>query len=238
LRLEIGDSEVRVWAFPLDVATPVVEQLARALSEDERARADRFVFDRDRRRFQAARGWLRAVLGQCLDIDAGEVRFDYSAAGKPSLAAAENLRLLHFNLSHSEDLAVVAVTPLAPLGIDVERLRPLDDADALVARFFSSNEIRAFTVLPADQRVAAFFALWTRKEALLKATGEGLGQPLSLVEVSFLPAEPARVVAIADRADRAARWRLEHLTPRTGFVGAVAIERTDARVLPCEWGWP
>lgn len=229
--MQIGVSEVHVWALPLDAPQHVVERLSPALSDDERTRADRFVFERDRRRFVAARGWLRAVLGQCLGVDAGEVRFEYSAAGKPSIAPRPNQRPLHFNLSHSEELAVVAVTPLAPLGVDVERVRPLDDADALVARFFSRNEHRAFSALPADQRPPAFFALWTRKEALLKATGEGLGQPLSLVEVSFLPSEPARVIAIAGSGDRAASWRLEHLSPRAGYAGAVAIERTDAQLI-------
>lgn len=232
--IQIGDADVRVWAFPLDVAERVFDQLSSTLSADERARADRFVFDRDRRRFTTARGRLRTLLGQCIDVDAGAVRFDYSTAGKPSLANASNGLPLHFNLAHSEDVAVVAVTHLAPLGVDVEWVRPLEDAGALVARFFSSNENRVFNALPPDQRLDAFFRLWTRKEALLKATGEGLGKPLSLVEVSFLAGEPARLIAIDDRVASAADWRLEHLSPRAGFVGAVAIERPDARVLPCQ----
>ena len=215
------DGDVRVWTFPLDPSEDVVVRLSGVLSPDEQARADRFVFDRDRRRFRAARGWLRTLLGRCLEIDPAAVRFEYSKTGKPCLPAAP----LHFNLAHSDDLAVVAVTGVAPVGIDVERVRPLEHAADLVARFFSPRETRVFQSLPSDRQLTAFFNLWTRKEAVLKATGAGLTTPLHRVEVSFLPDAPARLIAIDQRPDLAAAWRIDHLSPCDGFVGAVAIER-------------
>jgi len=225
--------DVALWAVPLAVPDAIFNRLAANLADDEHARANRFRFDRDRRRFTAARGWLRALLGACVDADPAALRFEYAEKGKPSLAHVADRDDVYFNLAHSHDLAVVAVTRLAPLGVDVEYLRPLTDAAQLVERFFSRRENEAFQALPEAQRTAAFFNLWTRKEALIKATGLGLSQPLNRVDVSFLPDEPATLLALDGRADLAQSWRLEHLTLDDGYVGAVAIERAGARVLPC-----
>ncbi|HLP78521.1 MAG TPA: 4'-phosphopantetheinyl transferase superfamily protein, partial [Candidatus Paceibacterota bacterium] len=131
---------------------------------------------------------------------------------------------LHFNLAHTGDLAVLGVSRLGPLGVDVETIRPVKDADDLVARFFSPRESESFQRLTSDRKVNAFFNLWTRKEALLKASGEGISGGLNRTEVSFLPGEPARVIAIDEQAARTP-WTLEAFTPAVGFVGAVAIRQ-------------
>jgi 4'-phosphopantetheinyl transferase len=152
------------------------------------------------------------------------LRFNYLENGKPRLSDEFAVAEIHFNLAHTGDLALIALTRVGPVGVDVERVRPMENADDLVARFFSPREDKLFQTVAADEKPAAFFNLWTRKEALLKATGEGITRSLSLVEVSFLPGEPARLLAISGDEQRAAKWVLRDFAPANGFTGAVAIE--------------
>ena len=189
----------------------LLETYAQTLSPDEKARADRFRFDKHRNRFIAGRGILREILGQYLRASAEELRFGYSAKGKPEFAVESQGGGIHFNLAHSEDLALIAVTRIGQVGVDVECVRAMKDMDQLVARFFSARENELFQKVSAAEKPAAFFNLWTRKEALLKATGEGITRSLSLVEVSFLPGEPARLVAVAGDVEKAKEWSLKEL---------------------------
>src|SRR5262249_30459782 len=147
----------------------------------------------------------------------------YANHGKPSLTAKFADAGIHFNLAHSDDLALFAFTRAGEVGVDVEWIRPLKDMEELVARFFSARESELFRELAASERPAAFFNLWTRKEAMLKATGEGIAGSLSAIEVTLLPGEPARVMRIAGDAQAAAQWSLSELSPVEGFVGAVAV---------------
>ncbi|HWD94265.1 MAG TPA: 4'-phosphopantetheinyl transferase superfamily protein [Verrucomicrobiae bacterium] len=220
----LADNEVHVWATTLAVPARVLEEFAAILSPDEIDRAHKFKFEKHRNRYIAGRGALRKILGKYLRGDAAAARFVYSANGKPALAGDFAGAGLHFNLAHTEDLALVAVTRIGVVGVDVECVRPVKEMDALVARFFSPRENEAFQKVADEIKPAAFFNLWTRKEALLKATGEGITRSLSLVEVSFLPGEPARLEAIAGDAEKAAQWSLRELTPAAGFTGAVAIQ--------------
>jgi 4'-phosphopantetheinyl transferase len=223
----LTENEVHVWAAALDLAPEKLAWLAAALSPDELARAERFRFPQLRTRFTAARGQLRKLLGQYLQLDPASLEFAYTARGKPGLAGAAAGRL-HFNLAHSQDLALIAVTRLAPLGVDVEKIRPMPDALAIAERFFSTAERAAFETLPSAAHDVAFFHLWTRKEAWLKATGDGIAESLSKIEVAFLPGEPARVRAIAGDAAAGDAWSLCELNPAGGFVGAVAIPSRQA----------
>lgn len=224
--LQLASDEIHVWAAPLAIARGILNAYAATLSPDEKARAERFKFEKHRHRFIAGRGMLRTILGRYLLADPATLRFDYLTNGKPALASYAS-RGIHFNLSHSEDLALVAVTRIGIVGVDVESVRAIEDADGLVARFFSPRENETFQKVPSGEKPAAFFNLWTRKEALLKATGEGITRSLSLVEVSFLPGEPARLLAVSGDTVKAARWSLVDLQPARGFVGAVAIEVKD-----------
>jgi 4'-phosphopantetheinyl transferase len=218
-----------VRAAPLDLPVEQLAPLTETLSAAEKDRAGKFKFDRHRNRFVAGRGWLRATLAAYLHVEPVRLDFIYSPQGKPALVPELNPAQIHFNLAHSGDLALLAITRVGPVGIDVERIREVKDAADLVARFFCARENELFQRLPATEKPAAFFNLWTRKEALLKATGEGIGKALSEVEVSFLPGEPASLVSIAGDTDRAARWSLHELTPAAGYVGAVAIEAQNVR---------
>jgi 4'-phosphopantetheinyl transferase len=187
-------------------------------------------FDVHRDRFIAGRGWLRTVLGRYLQTDPALIDFTYSKLGKPALPIAFESTKLNFNLAHSEDLALLAVTQLGTVGVDVECIRPIKNVEDLVARFFSRRENELFQKLPLEERPAAFFNLWTRKEALLKATGEGIAGGLDRVEVSFQAHEPAQLLALPDGSGEAAQWSLSELIPAPGFCGAVAIQSKPIHV--------
>jgi 4'-phosphopantetheinyl transferase len=137
---------------------------------------------------------------------------------------------LHFNLAHSGELALLALTRAGEVGVDVERIRPMPDALELAARFFSPREVAALQTVPPDDANAAFFRLWTRKEAWLKATGEGIAESLARVEVTCRAEEACRVVAIGGDAAAAAEWSLHSLEPAAGCLGALAIRRRDVRL--------
>ncbi len=236
----LGETDVHVWAVPLDVATATLSTLAAWLSPAELKQAARFHFEQHRNRFIAARGHLRIALGAYLEANPAAIAFDFGPQGKPALGGSFAHAGLHFNLSHSGDLALLAVTRLAPVGIDLEQVRALPDAQQLVARFFSARENHDFCSLPVEQQPAAFFNLWTRKEAWLKATGEGIGHLLSKVEVSFLPGQPARLLSLPEGAAAdeltAGGWHLQDLAPAPGFAAALAIQAERAQIH--NWRFP
>jgi 4'-phosphopantetheinyl transferase len=229
--LQLGENAAHVWAAPLDVTAEVLANLTETLSPDEKERAAKFKFERHRNRFCVGRGWLREILGRYLQSKPGELRFNYSSNSKPALSAVFASAGIHFNLAHSEDLALLAVTRAGPVGVDVECVREIKNVGELVARFFSQRESELFQKLSAGEKRIAFFNLWTRKEALLKATGEGITGGLNRVEVSFLPGKPTRLLAISGDETKAARWTLKELTPANGFVGALAIHATNACIV-------
>ncbi|HEX7117826.1 MAG TPA: 4'-phosphopantetheinyl transferase superfamily protein [Longimicrobiales bacterium] len=204
--------EVHVWATKLDLPALAAERLAGTLSPDEAARAGRLRAARDRDRYIAARGSLRTVLARYLDADPAALRFDYGANGKPRLAGGGDAPL-RFNLSHADELALIAVGRDAELGVDVERVRPLPGADAVAARVFPPTELSRWRALPEAERPLAFFTFWTRIEARLKARGSGIWKAPSL--------------------DDAAE-SLHELHPADDFVAALAVlgeTRVELRTL-------
>lgn len=220
---------VHVWAWSLDMSAERIVALAATLSPDERGRAGKFGTAQLRHRFIVGRGVMRAVLADYLQAAPAELEFSYTSRGKPALAGSAAGRL-HFNLAHSHGLALLAVTHVAALGVDVERVRPFPNATGIAERFFSAGEIAAFQTLPLGAREAAFFQLWTRKEAWLKATGDGITASLSKVEVAFLPDEPPGVRAIAGDPAAGKTWSICPLSPADGFVGALAIPARDTEL--------
>ena len=233
--LDARDNEIHVFAAPLDLPPLELERRAATLSPGEKERAGKFKFEKHRNRFIAGRGLMRETLGRVLQSNPAALEFGYSERGKPELAAPFLTSGIHFNLAHSENLALLAVTRIGSVGVDVEHIRPVNNVEELVARFFSKRENELFQKLADTGKPAAFFNLWTRKEALLKATGEGIGSRLNLVEVSFLPGEPAQLLAISEDTALAAQWTLQAFSPAPGFVGALAIQSQNPRV-SC-WTW-
>lgn len=212
--------EVALHVWPLDVSEEERARLGKFLSEDERARAARFVFERDQRRFVAARGRLREVLGAVVGARPATIAFTTSAHGKPALGSGE----VAFNLSHSSGLAALGIARGLAIGVDIEEVRPLKENVA--ERFFSKREVAALRALGASEQLEAFYRCWTRKEAIVKAIGEGLSHPLDTFDVTIgIDAQVERF-----EGDDAMAWRLTHFEPAPGFMGAVAC-RTDGRPL-------
>jgi 4'-phosphopantetheinyl transferase len=216
--------DAAIWLADLDAAEAGDAALA-LLSEDERVRAGRFVFDIHRRRFVACRAWLRTLLAERLGRPAASLRFDYGPVGKPSLADGGTVR---FNVSHSDRYALVGMADGAEIGVDIERLRPLSDMNALAERVFSTAERAALGRVPAERKIEAFFAGWTRKESYIKARGEGIGL-LGAIEVSLSPGDAPRLIRVAGQPAELERWSLEALSPVPGFAGAVCLEGRDRR---------
>lgn len=223
----LAEGDVHLWRFTLDASAALLERAARVLAEDERERAARFRFDVHRDRFVAARAMLRALLGAYTGAAAGEVRFAYEPHGKPRLASGE----LRFNVSHSHDAALLGVTRARELGVDLERIRTDVRWDEVERQFFARAEQAALGRYEGDLHPTAFFACWTRKEAYVKARGEGLSLPLDAFEVDVTPS--ARDVALRVPADPAlaARWRLRAFSPWAGYAAAVAAEPPWSPVL-------
>jgi 4'-phosphopantetheinyl transferase len=220
-RLAMGGQDVHLWAWRLGRSGHDNPRLARLLSEDERDRAARFHEGRDRIRFVAARGMMRELLGRYCGQPAGALRFVYGAQGKPALGGPGP----QFSLSRRGDLAILAVSKEAAIGVDIERLILPPGAATILRDNASPAEIDEYARLPAQDRAQSFFCWWTRKEAVVKALGGGLSVPLSCFDV---PIE----MAIAETPGGSVRrlggvWTLRHLQPHDGYIGALAFEGTS-----------
>jgi 4'-phosphopantetheinyl transferase len=227
-RFSLPADEVHVWRTSLERPPAAVERLRLLLSRDECARADRFRFERDRSRYVVGRALLRLLLGRYLGQEPEEVRFEYGAYEKPYLAGTP----LWFNLSHSGTVALYAFTAAAEVGIDVE----VDEGDfareRIAERFFSPTEVAALRSLPESLQARAFLTCWTRKEAFIKARGDGLSLPLDSFDVSLAPQAPPGLLRTAWSDEEPAHWRLEDLSdPAEGYVAALALRRQGARVV-------
>ena len=229
--LKLIDGVVHVFCAPLDLPAMRLKELARWLSQDERQRAERFHLERDHRRFIAGRGTLREILAKLLDANPGGLQFSYGEFGKPQIAASVAAETLHFNVAHSDSIAVYAMAK-RELGVDVERIRAMDEAEKIATRFFSSRENSCLQALVADQRQEAFFNCWTRKEAYLKAIGSRVDDSLSQIEVSLAPGEAAELFSTPEDSQP---WQLHSLNPAAGFVAALAVRPADSQV-NC-WSW-
>ncbi|HEY0100012.1 MAG TPA: 4'-phosphopantetheinyl transferase superfamily protein [Pyrinomonadaceae bacterium] len=223
-RTLLADGEVHVWRAELNPDGSVLGELAEALSPDERLRASKFHFQRDRDHFVAARGRLREILSRYAGTAAGRLRFSYDKYGKPSLVGEAGGGALRFNVSHSNGVALYAVTVGHEVGVDVEFVREDFASLEIAERFFSRREVAALLALAPGQRASAFFDCWTRKEAYIKARGEGLSHPLHLFTVSLAPGQPAALLYTEDDEQEAARWSLVELFPGAGYRGALAVE--------------
>lgn len=226
--LEMGD--VHVWRADLTSRTLSREHLLRSLSSDERLRASRFRFLKDRDHFVAARGALRSILGRYIGIEASRLQFVYGPHGKPRLAGAVGGHRIEFNLAHSNGLGLVAVALSRPLGVDLERIRPDVAGEEIAERFFAPAEVRALRGLPQAKQDLAFFRCWTRKEAYIKARGEGLSMPLSRFCVSLSPGESPALLRVEGDPAEISRWSFRELAPGPGYVAALAVEGRIARL--------
>lgn len=207
--------QLHVWSGIYNEA----DQLdGRTLSPDEQVRSQRFRFAHDRGMFLFSHGLLRSLLAGYTGLLREEIEYGYTKYGKPYLHQGAGADRIEFNLSHSGDVVMIGVARNFLVGVDVENIKPLADMDQIAARFFSAFEQSDLGTLSGAARTAAFYHCWTRKEALIKASGEGLSMPLDTFRVSLLPGEPARLINSAD--DR--KWMLQDLSPVDGYAAAAA----------------
>jgi 4'-phosphopantetheinyl transferase len=218
--LRIG--HVDVWRVRLGNVEPSVD--SEILSPDESERAQRFHFEKDRLYFQHCRSKLRQILSVYLGIGPGEIRFEYEWNGKPRLFPGQNLFQLQFNVSHSDNIALIAVGRAHALGIDIEKIRQEVDINTMAERFLSARELDGLASLPGELRLLAFFACWTRKEAFLKATGFGLSYPLSDFSVTTDPGSRPTIREIKGDEDLAKMWSLMDIDVDEGYRAAVAVD--------------
>ena len=221
----IAGGTVEVVLVRLDAELSAVGELTQCLSDGERLRAGRFVFERDRRRFIVGRARLRHLLASRLGVQPDAVELVYGPRGKPRLSRSFSDADLCFNVSHSEDLAVCAFSSGREIGVDVEAVREMRDADEIAARFFSRRENEAYLALDPRDRPLGFFNCWTRKEAFIKARGDGLHYPLDRFDVSLAPGEPARILRVEDTPGEQCDWTLHSFMPGPGLAGAIVVRQ-------------
>jgi 4'-phosphopantetheinyl transferase len=212
---------IHVWRLQTHPAPEGLSTLRSLLSPDEIARADRFHFSEHRNAFIVNRANLRLLLSHYLAQPADAILFTYGAQGKPEVIDAD-IHGLHFNLSHTEGLALVAIAHDRRVGIDVESIRPSTDYLEIARRHFSPAEYQQLSTIEAKEQLTAFYRCWTRKEALLKGLGEGLQRSLNEFQVNFLTNEPATVIALAAEPVLYRNWYLHPVDAGPGYIAALA----------------
>lgn len=228
--LTLPSDRVDLWRVRLDSPESSGGAFQDVLTPDELARADRFHFHRDRLRFITCRAALRSILSRYLQMPPGDIRFRYEKNGKPEITELQNSHGLRFNVSHSSALAVIAVSSGRAVGVDIEKVNPKLECLDIARRFFSKRECLALSTTSAGEQKRAFFACWTRKEAFLKATGEGLSYSLSEFSVNVAPDQPALIEEVKADPQAVLRWSLANLRPEDEYLGTLAFERGPCRI--------
>jgi 4'-phosphopantetheinyl transferase len=221
--LALPENEVQLWRVDQEAIADEESRWQRVLSSDETARASRFHFPRDRQRFVASRALLRTILATYLAIEPTGVSFSYSKKEKPFLGPTHKGSDVTFNVSHSGGIALLAFSRSRDIGVDVEQVRHDSDIDAIARRFFSTHEQNQLAALPGDEKFEAFFRCWTRKEAYIKATGEGLSLPLHQFDVSVTAEDSDALLNTRPDSSEAARWSLRDIPAGDGYVAAVCV---------------
>jgi 4'-phosphopantetheinyl transferase len=219
-------NEVHVWCIPLELPINQVNSLEQTLCFDELSKANRYYSHIDRQRYKTSRGSLRKILSKYIGSEPSEVQFAYSSTGKPSLSSEQNTGHICFNLSHSNQYALCAVTLDRLIGIDLEYIRPVHDMLSIAKRYFTPDEYETILSLSPNKRYQAFYGLWTLKEAYLKATGEGLGG-LGNVEIIFPPSES--IFSIADKKNNMKEdyWTIHRFTPAFNYIAGLVVKGKD-----------
>ena len=233
--LDLHAHRVDIWRVSLDLSTETLRFLESSLSADELHRAARFHFSSDRDRFIAAHGCLRGILARYFHSEPGQLSFSTGSHGKPAIDLASSERGVEFSLSHSGDVALVAVAGEQKVGVDVERIRQGISAPVIARQYFSKSEVAELLALPSEHREVGFFNCWTRKEAYIKAQGFGLSLPLESFDVSLSPNEPAILRATRPDPEESARWTLQHLNVYPGYAAALASEGSVKMLNSWDW---
>jgi 4'-phosphopantetheinyl transferase len=226
----LGQEDVHVRIASLDRRESELRFFESILAEAEINRANRFRFHKDRERFVAGRGLLRVILSPYLGLPANEIIFTYGSHGKPGIRRQEGRPAIQFNLAHSAGTAIYAITRDRPVGIDIELVNHEFPIESVAERFFSKVEVAAFRSLPRDMQRIAFFKCWTRKEAFIKALGDGLSCPLADFDVSLTPGERARLLKVRWAPEEASRWCMEDIESVPNCAAAIVISGPQCRM--------
>lgn len=232
--MNLNGQEVHIWHIGLAAEQDVIRACRKLLSADEVERADRFYFERDRRRFAIARGAMRQILGKYVNRTPEELKFSYGSKGKPDLSEPSDT--ITFNLSHSDEKALLAVARGLTLGVDIEFIKLDFGGQEIAERFFSQYEVNTLLGLPVEQRAQAFFSCWTRKEAYIKAVGEGLSLPLDSFDVAFAPGVSPALLRVAASANEVSRWRMYDIAVPQEYKAALVVEGREHRLRQWQWG--
>jgi 4'-phosphopantetheinyl transferase len=232
---DLAPDQVHVWRVPLNQNPARIPELKELLSPDERARAERFRFDKDRNQFIESKATLRLLLSQYLNVSPTGLTFSKAAHGKPALANGQSESGLRFNLSRRDGLALVAVTRDREIGVDVELIRTDLPLFEIAEVSFSENELATLRGLPESRQAAGFYNCWTRKEAYVKARGEGFSFPLKQFDVSLIPGAAAKLLEVRGSDTEVDRWTLQGLSAGDGYVAALMFEGADATVICKDW---
>ena len=233
----LSSGTVDLWHINIEPPPDKIIEARALLSADELERAARFHFDIHRHRYIAGRAALRGILAQYLGTSPQALAFVYGEKGKPALTPQVNTRRLEFNLSHSHDRALLGVTVGSTLGVDIERINLEFGTDEIATHFFSAFEVDTLLAAPKPERGATFFSCWTRKEAYIKAVGEGLSLPLDSFDVAFGSGVEAALLRVDAAPNAPARWRMYDIPAPEGYAAAIAVEGTEHKLRQREWEW-
>ncbi len=224
----LTNDTIHLWQGGLDGTDAQVASWVNLLSPDERARMARFRFEIHQRRYAAAHAQLRLILAPYLALAPTVIQFAAAEYGKPYLVfppSEGHGAAIEFNMSHAGDQMLVGVVRGRAIGVDIEQIRPDFATTDIAMHYFSAVEQAAFRAVPDEQKPQAFFNAWTRKEAFIKAVGEGLSFPLADFDVTLSPGEPARLLAVRGSAEEAARWQMADMKVGEGYAAAVVVKR-------------
>ena len=222
-------NQVDIWKIHLDGQKDVSRE-SRLLSTDEALRAERFLFEKHKIRFIRTRAFVRQILGGYVSVEPAQLTFSYGANGKPEFSREMQCHGINFNLSHSEGLALLAITRGLALGVDIEQVNPNFSGQEIAERYFSANEVKLLGGLPEAVRTQAFFSCWTRKEAYIKALGMGLSVPLDSFEVGFSPGGPKHILGPQDDSGEVSRWSIYDIEAAEGYKAALVVEGEGHRL--------
>jgi 4'-phosphopantetheinyl transferase len=226
----LGDDEVDIWRLSLTPLDSMVSEFRARLSAEENARAEKFKFDKDRKRYILTHGLLRVILSLYADVAAEELTFTENRYGKPELVHPSGSNLT-FNLSHSQERALIGIARGRQIGVDIEYVKNDFEWKEIVERFFSPREIQMINALAKNLQHRAFFTCWTRKEAYVKATGMGLSLPLKEFDVSPVPGATTLLLSSPEKM----RWSMKEVDVADSYVATVAVEGHDPGINYLDW---
>lgn len=219
--------QITLWLLDLSITASDEQQLLQCLNSDERQYANLFHSEQDGNRFRICRGMVKHILGRYLALPPNEVHLSYTPHGKPF----QEHTTLQFNLSHTQNIAVLAVTAESTIGVDVEHIRDFPELEAVAWEFLSDEAFATVVTLPTEQRLEAFYNVWTGKEAYAKAIGYGLRYSIRQVHIPIIPARTPLILPVADKlSDALSTWQVFTFRPLTGYAASVATDANISRI--------